>query len=338
MNTGAWRIAVLFTASALGGTFLGGDELLRFFSHFGSWGTIGLLLTSFCLTWFGYTVMKYCQKAGIASFPALITSLVGPKAGPSLTFFLYLILLSFIGVMIGNQAERFSPGESYWIIAAILFPCAVAFWLVLQGWRQLKRACALVLLTLLLLLGLILTDQRHIPIPSFTYQMNSVWFWYALFYLALHFFLVLTILIPLAAESGSLRTIRLGMGIGAVLYTGFVMLGHLIILAYWHDVHSSPQPLLDILSSMFPIGRLFYVAVSIGQSIICLACLFYGLTIPLAERSGLQVIPLLLVMFSTAVLLSFFPIASDLYAYLISVAATYCGMAVLLLFFWKHRY
>ncbi|MCK9912846.1 hypothetical protein MXD81_27065, partial [Microbacteriaceae bacterium K1510] len=79
-----------------------------------------------------------------------------------------LMLLCYTGVIIGKQAEQLANGEGSWMIASVLLPCCLAFWLILQGWRQLTRFASAILLLVLLLISLLFTEQRHIPIPSFS--------------------------------------------------------------------------------------------------------------------------------------------------------------------------
>jgi uncharacterized membrane protein YkvI len=331
MDTGVWRFAALFAASALGGTYLSGNEWLRFFSSFGSWGTIGLLLSTICLTWSCYRALKISAENGIASLGDFFSFLLGQKIAPTVTVLVYFIILAYAGGMIGDHAAELAGGGPL-LPAALLFLCAASFWLIKRGIREITTAAAIILALGFLLLGLLYFEQRHIPMPSFTYQFNAKWFLYAFFYTSFHFLFTLTILLPAAAQVKKISSLRIGLSLGSVMFLATTLLGHLAILAYWHDVNASAQPLQQVIYNLSPGSKLVYALVSSGQLVVSVAFWFYGLTAPLAERFELRQSPLLLLFFSLALIHSIVPMASEWYSLFIYTSATYAGMALLLQF------
>jgi uncharacterized membrane protein YkvI len=333
MNRGAWRIALLFSAAALGGTYLSGYEWLRFFAAFGSWGAIGITLTSIALGWFCYALMRYSQANAVTSLHDLFLRLFGPKLAPSLSVLTHIILMAYTGTVVGQQALQYAGGQhALWFIAA---PCLLAFMLARQGLRTLVRGSAVVLASGLLLIGVVLAEQRHVPFPSLLYQPNAYWAIYACLYAALHVLLCTVVLLPVLNQGQGGNTIRLGVGIGALIFFLVTMLGHAVLLAYWHEINTSAWPLRDILSHLLPFGSVVHTAVALAHSSVVLACFYFGMTVPVAERNELQLTPMFIVLLLLTVLFSLPPLWSEGFAFLAISAATYSGLLLLVRFCWK---
>jgi uncharacterized membrane protein YkvI len=335
MNNGAWRIALLFSANSLGAAYLSGYEWLRFFSAYGSWGTIGIVLTGVGLTWFTYTMLRLCLQNGWSSLHEWFVHLIGPKLAPSFSVISHIVLLAHLGTVVGLQAVQYGSGRYAVLLLSAL--CLTAFWLARSGMSHIVRAVLLFGALGLLLVGWMFTVQRHVPIPSLFYQLTGSWLISASYYLALHVLLSLAVLLPLVSRTTDLSTLRWGMGMGGVFFFLVTMLGHAVLLANWHEINTSAQPVREILGSLLPYAAPLHAAVSLGHSCIVLAALFYGLSAPVVDRYELQLTPMLFVMLLVAALsglLSLWIAAIHIFAY---TAATYCGMFLLAMYCWKHK-
>lgn len=335
MDKGSWQIAVLFVGAALGGTYLGGYEWLRFFAYFGSWGTIGVALTSIGLGWFGYSVLAVCHRYGLRSLHDLYLHWFGEAIAPSLSALTHFFLLAYAGTLTGQQAIQWTGDASVWLF--ILLPFLVASFFLIRGWKLILSGTGFSLAAGLLVFVLIFIEQRHVPIPHLGYQMNLNWIIHAVFYLGLHFLLCLVMTIPLVGRSAHAHTIRLGVGAGALFFFIIAMLGQAILLAYWHDVHASPLPIKQILIQLLPIGDWVLALLSLVHGGIMMALLVYSLAVPVAVRHDLQLMPLILVMLAIILLFALLPLALPWSISLMASGATYCGMLLLIRFIWKRQ-
>jgi len=332
MRKDTWQIALLFSAGSLGAAYLNGYEWLRFFSLYGSWGTIGIVLTGAGLAWFTCSMLHRCLKNGWVSLHDLFVHLIGSKLGPSFSVVTHLVLLAYLGTSMGQQAVRY--GSDRFAVLLLLVTCLSAFWLARGGINQIMKALLICGVLGVFLIGMIVTEQRHVPIPSLLYQRNGWWFISAVSYLSLHVLLCLTLLLPLVSRGLSLPALRWGLGIGSLLFFTVTMLGHFILLAYWHDINSSHQPLRDILTALLPVAAPIQAVVSLGHGCAVLAALLYGLSVPVTLRCELRLTPLLLVMMLACALfgtLSFWVGSIHLVAY---TASTYCGLLLVAMYGW----
>jgi len=335
MDKAAWQIAIVFAGSALGGTYLGGYEWLRFFTYFGSWGTIGIVLVSLGMGWLGYSLLTLCHRIGARSIYDLYLYLFGEAIASTLSVVTHFLLIAYVGVTISQMASNLIQGLSpiWFILLSILL--SVVF--ILRSWKWIVSGLGISLAIGFLLFGLIFIEQFHVPIPGLGYQMNLNWLIHSLFYLASHTLLCIVVTIPLAARTGSEYTLWRGVGIGTGFFFLTTLLGQAILLAYWHDVHASALPTKQILLQLIPMGDWLLAMLSLAHGGLMIATLTYALAAPVAQRNELQLAPLVLVILVTLLLVALVPLAIPWSTTVIASAATYCGMLVLGRYIWKRQ-
>ncbi|MCM3080241.1 MULTISPECIES: hypothetical protein [Brevibacillus] len=335
MDKYAWQIAALFAGAALGGTYLGGYEWLRFFAYFGSWGTLGIVCASVGLGWFGYHVLIVCHRHGIRSLHDLYLHCFGESIAPTLSALTHFFLLTYAGVIASQYAGSFATGTVAWIM--IVIPSLIAVFFLIGGRKRMITGASVILSTGFLLFLLIFMEQLHVPIPSLSYQLNLYWLIHAFLYLALHYLLCLVFCLPLISRIPDEGTIRWGVGLGSLSFFVLAMLGQAILLAYWHDVHASPMPIRFILSQLIPFGDWLHVLLSLFHIGIWLAILISSLALPVSVRHDLQLKPLVLVMVGTMFIVALISLIFPRSASLLATGATYCGILLLLRMYWIKR-
>ncbi len=335
MDKSAWQIAVLFAGAALGGTYLGGYEWLRFFAYFGSWGTIGAVLAAIALGWFGFSVLSVCHRVGIRSLHELFLYWFGEAFGPSLSVLSHFFILAYSGVIIGQHAAQMADGSVSLLF--VLLPLIVASVWMKKGWDWILFGAAISLGIGFLLFGLIFLEQQHVPIPNLGYQMNVNWVVHALLYIGLHFLLTLALTIPLVRNLTSIGSLRMGIGAGSLFFFLVLMIGQAILLAYWHDIHASDSPIQIILQQLFPFGEWVVAILSLMQSGIMIAATMYALAMPIVEKHDLHLLPLILVMLAVIASFALLPFALSWSVPIIASGATYCGLSLLVRFVWKRQ-
>lgn len=332
MDKYAWQIAALFAGAALGGTYLGGYEWLRFFAYFGSWGTLGIVCASVGLGWFGYHMLIVCHRRGIRSLHDLYLHCFGESIAPTLSVLTHFFLLTYTGVMASQYAGSFATGMTAWMM--IVIPLLIAVFFLIGGRKRMITGAFVTLSAGFLVFLLIFMEQLHVPIPSLSYQLNLYWLIHAFSYLALHYLLCLVFCLPWISRIPDEGTIRWGVGLGSLSFFVLTMLGQAILLAYWHDVHASPMPIRSILSQLMPLGDWLHVLLSLFHIGIWLAILIYSLAVPVSFRHDLQLKPLVLVMVGTIFIVALISLIFPWSASLLATGASYCGMLLLLRMYW----
>ncbi|WP_312108807.1 hypothetical protein [Brevibacillus reuszeri] len=335
MDKAVWQIAIVFAGSALGGTYLGGYEWLRFFTYFGSWGTLGIVLVSLGMGWFGYSLLTLCHRIGARSVHDLYLYLFGEALASSLSVVTHFLLIAYVGVMISQLASNLIADLSpLWFI---LFAITISIVFIMRGWKWIVSGLALSLAVGFLFFGLVFIEQFHVPIPSLGYQMNLNWLVHSLFYFGLHTLLCVVVTIPLAARADGEQTILMGVGISTGFFFLITLLGQAILLAYWHDIHAAALPTKQILLQLIPMGDWLLALLSLIHGGLMIAILCFALATPVAQRYDLQLAPLIMVILATLLFVALIPLAIPWSISAIASAATYCGLLVLGRYIWKKQ-
>ncbi|WP_025843714.1 membrane protein [Brevibacillus agri] len=335
MDKVAWQIAILFAGSALGGHYLGGYEWLRFFTYFGSWGTIGIVLASLGIGWLNLQLLGFCHRHHIRSLYELYLRLFGEAFASSLSVITHLFLLGYVGVMLGQQSASLIAGLSpIWVL---LLSLIVTISFLFKRWQWIFTGTGICLVAGLLFFGLLFLRQPHVPIPNLGYQMNGNWLIHAIFFLALHFLLTLAVLLPFAGRASQPQSLRLGLGVGTVAVSLFWLLGQAVLLSHWHDIHASLLPVKLISVQLLSGGELVFALLALIQGGVLSALLLYSLAHPVTERHQLQMAPLLLVMLLAVSLFAVLSIVLPWSVSVVASGATYYGLFLIVWFVWKRQ-
>lgn len=334
MNRTVWQIAAIYSASALGVSYLVGAEWLRFFSFYGIWGIIGIAVATLGLTWLIDQSIRLAVSRQIPSLDRFLAFLFGEKAAPTVTFLIYMLVLVYAGVSIGEVASMWTRDVTATLILLIGI-CAAAFLLLRVRQTRLIFFAMLLIVAAASLLIVLFLLQPHVPLPSLAYQSNGNWLLYTSFYVAFHYVFLLVILFAQIGRSPNLPKLRSGIWLGGFLLLLIISLGNITILAHWHEVNASDQPITLILAH-FMSGSQYGVWVhSLLQLLLLIAFCVYGLTAPLAEKHDLRHAPLYLLFTAVALIFSPLPFFSEWYSMIVYAITTYTGMVLLLRFLWK---
>lgn len=308
MNRTAWQIAVYTAASALGGTYLFGGEWLRFFSFFGTWGTIGLVLVSLGFVWLTAKVLLVIRETGLQSHRQFLTGLFGEKTASSLSFSLALLLLLYAGSLLQEQAKAMQSVVSLSMTAGILVVAALTFLLLRIRDSTIFTCSTVSIAGSLVLLGTVFSLQHYVPFPPLSYQLNISWLWHAIFFVCLHVLFLISAFLPdrsTERNNTSRSVIYLGAALGGLVFLVISLIGHFAILAHWHDAHSLTHPLLGILATRSPWLLYPYLLAALWQVSLLASLLIRSISQPLLTAYELRSLPVQLLFLSLAVTISF---------------------------------
>ncbi|MGE5702205.1 MAG: hypothetical protein ACM32O_06725 [Clostridia bacterium] len=332
MNRTAWRIAILSAASALGGTYLFGGEWLRFFSFFGTWGTIGILLVSLAISWITSTVLLLLNRALIHSHVQLFALLFGEKAAPTMSFLFALCLLLQVGTAFNQQSLAITASLGLPYAASILLLAVATFLLVRLDGAPLLKNAGIALAAGALILIVLFFVQHHVPMPSLSYQLGTSWLWHAMFFVCLHALFLMAVFLPdQQIQEGVMdrSSILFGSIAGGFIFLVITLFGHFAILAHWHDAHSFDQPLYAIVKGLSPILIVPFLFASLLQATFLCSVIVRSIGHPLIHTHDLRSVPVHLLFLLLAVLVAFGLLMLDRFSPIAELPARLLGFAIL---------
>jgi len=339
MNKQIWQIAFVFAFSSLGPLYLGGWEVFRSFSRYGSWGLFGLLLAAGSLSWSAYQLSRSSHQHDARNIRQLLAVLLGPAAAPFFSFVLHLLVLVFAAKITADLAQKLQTAGFLPFAVGVLLILALLWQLTGRiDWRRLMLLSGWAILLGLAVHAFFYLDMRPVRLPSLLYQLNANWLWASLQYIGLHLLLLTPVAVMLAKQTaGDARLLKHGIIRGGGIFTLLLLLAHLAIQSHWHDVHDAELPLYQVLREAFAPALPFYLALDWLYGFLSILLWLFCLVGLLSGQAALNQGTLLL-SFCFAVLAFAFASGPPKPAVsVVHLAAACCGLTLLFALLWQRQ-
>lgn len=267
-----FKIAATYIGTVVGAGFASGQEILRFFTFFGTNGLIGLLISTLLFILFGYIIMDLGRFLNAKSHVEIIQFSSGKYLDyiidAIITFFLFGSVTSMLagaGAMVNHQ---FNISSLFGSMAMAAFAAIT----VLTGINGVINSISFVvpfLLTSVIGISIVSVFKFPVCIQNMSHQLYTNgfiqnWIWAAILYTSYNIVLSIAVLSPLGAEAKDRKAIKngaimggLGLGIGS--------------LAIYFAISSSINQITKIeIPMLYIAGRISYV-VQISYAFILVA-------------------------------------------------------------------
>jgi uncharacterized membrane protein YkvI len=292
---GALPIAATYVSTIVGAGFASGQEVLRFFSHFGPYSFGGLLVAALLLGSLGPAIMLLSRRASARTHGDLLEWLGGPWFGRFYDVVITVFLLGTTAVMIAGSGVLLREQLGLPLFAGDLIMAAAAVATVLVGLRGVVVASEVVVVLLLgsiaIMVGAVLSGGGGSNWPWWSWwrpeeAVSPSWIVSAFLYASYNLFLTPGVLAPLAARATSSRAVMAGGLLGG-LALGLAAAGvNLLILTSLPDAAAFEAPVL------YAAGRLGGLAAGVLRPLVGLVLwaevyttavsLLYGVALRLA--------------------------------------------------------
>ena len=291
-----WKVATTFIGTIVGAGFASGQEILKFFSHFGFGGIMGIVISSILFSITGTAAMLLGRKLRAVSFGEVVRHVCGKKIGPVMDLLLGVFLFGTLSVMLAGAGAIFFQqwGLPYWLGTGSTVIISVLT--VLFGLRGIINANSIVV-PLMVCISLLAT----IPAISINWISSNLqgfipagtgaaphWTLSALLYVSYNITLGISVLAPLGSEIKSRSALYWGGILGGLGLGTLAMFINLAILGHY------PESAQYEIPSLFVAGRLAW-AVQLIFSFILWAEIFttiigslYGVAARVSLVSGLN--------------------------------------------------
>lgn len=270
-----WKVATTFIGTVVGAGFASGQEILKFFSHFGLGGIIGIIMCCILFAAAGTAVMLLGRKLRAVSFGEVVRLVCGKKTGPFMDLLLGLFLFGTLSVMLAGSGAVFFQqwGLPYWLGTG--FTMVVSVLTVIFGLRGIINANSIVvplMVSVCLLATIPSISLKWIGanmsefIPADTGAAPH-WLLSALLYVSYNITLGVSVLAPLGNEIKSRQALYWGGILGGLGLGVLAMFMNLAILSHY------PESAQYEIPSLFVAGRLAW-AIQLAFSFILWAEIF----------------------------------------------------------------
>ncbi|WP_110929226.1 YkvI family membrane protein [Bacillus massiliglaciei] len=234
--SGAFQVAAVYVGTIVGAGFATGKEIVEFFTRYGFFGFLGILIAGFVFIYAGTKIMLVAKRIEAESYEELNCHLFGRKIGTLINILFFIMLIGVTAVMISGAGAIFHEQLGMSRHFGMWFTIILAALTMVFGVKGLFAVNTFVVPVMigfsLTLCVLSLGDGFFLAFFSIPEETASLKMFLSPFsYTAFNLALSQAVLVPLAKEIKEEETIRKGAVLGGVFLTIILLSGHLALIA-----------------------------------------------------------------------------------------------------------
>lgn len=221
-RVGVFQVAAVYVGTVIGAGFATGKEIYEFFTQYGLYGLLGIILAGFIFIRIGRKIMIIALHKNLKNYMEFNDWLFGKRISFFVNILFMCMLIGVTGVMMSGVGGLFEEQLSFSKIGGMIFTTFLSIVVMSWGTKGLLSINTFVVPAMIVFnLALMCISIVHInPIHTLFNVPDSVsWkmilspFSYAAFNLAL----TQAVLVPLAAEIQDETIIRKGANLGGII-------------------------------------------------------------------------------------------------------------------------
>lgn len=234
--SGIFQVAAVYVGTVVGAGFATGKEIVEFFTRYGIYGFIGILIAGYIFIFSGTKIMLISARIRAASYEEFNQFLFGKKLAGIINIFFLIMLLGVTAVMISGSGAVFeeqlgiSKNVGSW---ATVILASVVLMLGMRGLFTVNTFVVPIMILFSLILffstlgtGDFLSALTQVPKEGISLKMVFSPFAYTAFNLAL----AQAVLVPVAYEVNDERIIKKGAILGGIFLTVILLTGHFSLM------------------------------------------------------------------------------------------------------------
>ncbi|MEH7121051.1 hypothetical protein V7128_27140 [Neobacillus vireti] len=307
--TGAFQIAAVYVGTVVGAGFATGKEIVEFFSRFGFFGLISILMSGYLFISLGSKLMRIAAHIDAKSYQEFNTYLFGKWPGRIINVFMLFMLLGVSAVMLSGAGAVFEEQLGLSKSSGVFLTIILSILVMLVGTKGLFAVNSFVV-PLMISFSLILMIFS-VQLPHFLDQLLFIPHaddgWKSVVapfsYVALNLGLAQAVLVPIAAEVKDDWTIKWGGIFGGAALTLILGASHFTLIML-PNVELYNIPMAIVMKDLAPFLYWIYVLVIYGEIFTSVIGNVFGLDRQLKQYLSIPTIISVSVVFLVSYLIS----------------------------------
>ncbi|WP_309865119.1 YkvI family membrane protein [Desmospora profundinema] len=331
----ASRVGFTYIGTVVGAGFASGQEIMQFFTVYGTGGVWAIILVTILFSWLGIRMMVMGASLRATSYEAFNNYLFGRQWGRWMNALVGVILFGVTTAMMSGTGSLFQEQLGLSFHVGVLATSLVAFIVIMRGMEGILHVNALVV-PLMFVFTMIVGVQgiqeaggwgNIGEIRMFTQEGH--WALSAVTYVAFNLAMSQAVLVPLGGEIQDRKTLRLGGILGGLGLGVMLLAANFALSLKAPAVLGMEIPIALVIATLGEGMMYFFLAVMWGEIFTTLIGNVYGLAAHLEQRVPLRMHTLIGAIFFLGYLFSLvgFPVLVGKVYPLFGVL----GMAVLVL-------
>lgn len=287
------QIAFTYIGTVVGAGFATGQEILQFFTRYGKWGALMIIIATLLFVWLGTKMMLLAHDIKANSYEDLNRKLFGDVIGRALSLFTLVVLIGVNSVMLAGAGSVFM--ENFGLPYQIgLWITLIATYLLLgKGIDGVMKLNSIVVPMMIILSLAIIANTAGSPGAARFLTLDTekgllgVWaspFMYAAFNLSM----AQAVLVPIGSHAPNRKTIISGGLIGGAGVGFMLMAGHYALSANMPGIVQFEIPMGSIAQQLGSITKVVYILLIFMEIFSTFVADIYGITLQLKPRIQLD--------------------------------------------------
>jgi uncharacterized membrane protein YkvI len=266
----AFQIAAVYVGTVVGAGFATGKEIVEFFSRFGFFGLISILMSGYLFVMIGSKLMRMAAQINAKSYQEFNEYLFGKWPSKVINVFMLFMLLGVSAVMLSGAGAVFEEQLGLTKNAGIFLTILLSYLVMLLGTKglfavntfvvPLMICFSLILMLLSVRMQNFLQQLLFIPHAEDGWKSVVAPFSYA----ALNLGLAQAVLVPVAAEVKDDWTIKWGGIIGGLALSVILIASHFTLIML-PNLEFYEIPMAIIMKNLAPFFYWIFVLVIYGE-------------------------------------------------------------------------
>ncbi|WP_309123314.1 hypothetical protein [Paenibacillus sp.] len=289
------QIAFTYIGTVVGAGFATGQEILQFFTKYGSVALVTILVSTGLFIWLGTKVMLLANEIGAASYEDLNKHLFGAKWGERFSLLMLVELFSVAIVMLAGAGSVFREQLGMSFLLGIGVTLALGYVVIMGGMKGIMAVNSVVVPIMLVFTGIVFyrTTQNadfltfewlHQDDP---YLPGRAWI-APLLYTAFNLASAQAVLVPLGAAVKDRTAIRLGGVIGGAGLGALLLIGHILLSTHAPVIFQYEIPMGLVVAGMGTVIHLMYLLLIYAEIFTTFIANIFGLSLQLEQRLRLK--------------------------------------------------
>jgi uncharacterized membrane protein YkvI len=286
-------VAFTYMGTIVGAGFASGQEILQFFTLYGRYAALTIILATFLFIWLGIKVMLLAKDVGASSYEDLNKVLFGPLIGRWISWFMMLILMGTSAVMLAGAGSLFEEQLYYSYQSGLWLTLILAYIVLTNGIHAIMHVNSIVVPLMITFTAILVWHTWSIPnhtgwlrITS-DYPYSQIWF-SPIVYAAFNLAGAQAVLVPLSSAIKDRSVLYWGGILGGIGIGLLLLAAHYALSAQMPGIQQYEIPMSHIIQRLSKTIQMMYTFVIFGEIFTTYIAGLYGLTLQLQQNTRLH--------------------------------------------------
>ncbi|MCI3920936.1 hypothetical protein MO973_11890 [Paenibacillus sp. TRM 82003] len=289
------QVAFTYIGTVVGAGFATGQEILQFFTKYGSIALLTILVATALFMWFGTKVMLLAHDLKAASYEDVNKHLFGPRLGEWFSLLLLVELFSVAIVMLAGAGSVFREQLGQPFLLGITVTLALGFLVMLRGMKGIMAVNSIVVPVMLVFTFIVFYQTMQTPsFLSFDwlhqndpYPPGRAWI-APLLYAAFNLASAQAVLVPLGSSIRDREAIRRGGILGGIGLGMLLIVGNISLSAHAPVIFQYEIPMGLVVAGMGTAIHFAYLLLIYAEIFTTFIANVFGLTLQVEQRTRLK--------------------------------------------------